>query len=240
MYNDHKKKKSTLPIDAILMAGGKGERLKPLTEKLPKPLLLVGEKAIIDYNVDNLISYGVEHIHVTTNYLAEQIEDHFKDKRHGIKVNCIREKEFLGTIASVKLVRDITYEKILIMNSDLFTNVNFEDFYHYFIETDADMSVAAIPYVINVPYGILELNGKNIQGIKEKPTYTYYANAGIYFIKKALLDLIPYNTYFNATDFMELLISSGKKIIYYPLIGYWIDIGKHEDYQKAQDFVKHI
>ena len=235
-----KRKKSVLPIDAVLMSGGKGERLRPLTEKTPKPLLKVGEKAIIDYNVDNLINYGVENIYVTTNYLAEQIEEHFKEERQGITVNCVREKEYLGTIASVKLIPDMKNDEILVMNSDLFTNIDFEDFYRHFLEKNADMSAAAIPYSINVPYGIFELDGKNIQGIKEKPTYNYYANAGIYLIKKSLLDLIPEDAYYNATDFMNLLVSHGKTVVRYPLVGYWIDIGKLEDYQKAQDFVKHI
>ncbi len=235
-----KKKKSILPIDAVLMAGGKGERLRPLTEKTPKPLLKIGEKAIIDYNVDSLIRYGVESIHVTTNYLAEQIEEHFKTERQGIKISCVREKEFLGTIASVKLIPNINNDEVLVMNSDLFTNIDFEDFYRHFREKDADMSVAAIPYSINVPYGVFELEGRNIHGIKEKPTYNYYANAGIYLIKKSLLDLIPDGTYFNATDFMELLISKQKTVVRYPLAGYWIDIGKPVDYQKAQEFVKHI
>jgi len=234
------KKKSILPINAVLMAGGKGERLRPLTEKTPKPLLKLGEKAIIDYNVDRLIDYGVENIYVTTNYLAEQIEEHFVGERQGIKVNCVREKEYLGTIASAKLIPDIKSDEILIMNSDLFTNIDFEDFYCHFLEKKADMSAAAIPYSINVPYGIFELEGRNIQGITEKPTYNYYANAGIYLIKKSLLDLIPDGKYFNATDFMDLLISQNKIVVRYPLVGYWIDIGKPADFQKAQDFVKHI
>jgi len=237
---DLKKKRSILPIDAVLMAGGKGERLRPLTEKIPKPLLPVGNKAIIDYNIDSLIDFGVENIHVTTNYLAEQIEEHFKEERQGVRVNCVREKEFSGTIASVKLITNIKNDEILVMNSDLFTNIDFEDFYLHFREKDADMSAAAIPYSINVPYGIFELEGRNIQGVKEKPTYNYYANAGIYLIKKTALELIPDETYFNATDFMDLLILKGKTVVRFPLVGYWIDIGKQEDYQKARDLVKHI
>jgi len=237
---DLKHKKSILPIDAVLMAGGKGERLKPLTEKTPKPLLKIGEKAIIDYNVDHLISYGVENIHVTTNYLAKQIEEHFKQERGWIKINCVREKKYLGTIASVKLISDLKNDEILIMNSDLFTNINFEDFYLHFLKNEADMSVAAIPYSVNIPYGIFELEERNIQGVKEKPTYNYYANAGIYIIRKKMLDLIPDEKYYNATDFIDLLVSQDKTVTCYPLVGYWIDIGRPADYQKAQDFAKHI
>jgi len=235
-----KAQKSILPVDAVLMAGGKGERLRPLTETVPKPLLPVGNKAIIDYNVDSLISYGVENIHVTTNYLAEQLERHFAKERQGVRINCVREKEYLGTIASIKLIPNIKNDEVLVMNSDLFTNIDFEDFYRHFLENDADMSVAAIPHSVNIPYGIFELEGRNVKGVKEKPTYNYYANAGIYLIKKSLLDLIPDGAYFNATDFMDLLISQGKTVVRYPLVGYWIDIGKPADYHKAQDFVKHI
>lgn len=236
-----KRQNSILPIDAVLMAGGKGERLRPLTEKVPKPLLKVGEKAIIDYNVDRLISYGIENISVTVNYLKEQIENHFKDEREeGVQVKCVRESKFLGTIGSVKFVDSFQNDLVLIMNSDLFTNINFEDFYFHFIENEADMSVGAVPYSVNVPYGIFELNGRVIKGVKEKPTYNYYANAGIYLIKRKFLDLIPEDTFYNATDFIGTLISNGYKVIRFPLTGYWIDIGKQEDYKKAQELVKHL
>lgn len=233
-------KKSLLPIDAVLMAGGKGERLRPLTEKVPKPLLHVGNKAIIDYNIDRLISYGIEHISVTVNYLHEQIEDHFKESRNGIQIECICEPKYLGTIGSVKFVETFYNDTVLLMNSDLFTNIDYEDFYLHFREHDADMSVAAVPYSISVPYGIFELNGRNIEGVREKPTYNYYANAGIYLIKRELLNRIPEATFFNATDFMELLIREKKRVVRFPITGYWIDIGKHEDYKKAQELVKHL
>lgn len=235
-----KKFKSLLPIDAVLMAGGKGERLRPLTEKIPKPLLKVGEKAIIDYNVEALIGYGIENINVTTNYLGEQIEAHYANPFDGIKIKCMKEPKYLGTIGSVKFVDNFANDTILVMNSDLFTNINYEDFYLHFLKNEADMSVAAVPYSLSVPYGIFELNGRNIQGIVEKPVYNYYANAGIYLIRRELLDLIPKDAFFNATDFIELLISQEYKVIRFPLLGYWIDIGKHDDYQKAQDFVKHL
>ena len=235
-----KKKKAFLPIDAVLMAGGKGERLRPLTEKTPKPLLPVGNKAIIDYNVDRLISYGVENLSVTVNYLHEQIEAHFKDAREGIFVNCVCEPKYLGTIGSVRFVDNFHNDVVLVMNSDLFTNIDYEDFYIHFQENNADMSVAAVPYSVTVPYGIFELDGREIHGVKEKPTYNYYANAGIYLIKRELLRLIPDDTFYNATDFIEMLIQKRKKVVRFPITGYWIDIGKHEDYNRAQELVKHL
>ena len=232
--------KSHLPIDAVLMAGGKGERLRPLTEKTPKPLIKVGDKCIIDYNIDNLISYGIKNISVTVNYLGEQLEEHFSTKRNGIKINTVREPKYLGTIGSIKFVESFHNDTILVMNSDLFTNIDYEDFFLHFKDHDADMSVAAVPYIVKVPYGVFNLEGRNIKGVTEKPTISYYANAGIYLIKKELLKLIPDNEFYNATDFMSNLINSNYKVIRYPISGYWIDIGQHDELERAKEIVKHI
>lgn len=232
--------KSKLPIDAVLMAGGKGERLRPLTEKTPKPLLEVGGKCIIDHNVDRLISYGIEHIDVTVNYLAEQLEEHFATPRDGIQVRTFREPKFLGTIGSIKFVDTFYNDTILVMNSDLFTNIDYEDFFLHFQKNDAEMSVAAVPYNISIELGILDLDGRNIKGLIEKPKYNYYANAGIYLIKKRALAEIPEDTFFHATHLIEKLIAQGKKVIRYPLNGTWIDIGTPQEYSRAKDLVKHI
>jgi len=234
------KYKTRLPIDAVMMAGGKGERLRPLTEKTPKPLLPVGDKAIIDHNVDRLINYGVQHISVTVNYLKEQIEEHYREPRNGVNIQTVREPKFLGTIGSIKFVPTFYNDTVLVMNSDVFTNIDYEDFFLHFLQHDAEMSVAAIPYNVSIPYGILDLDGRNIQGLLEKPKYTYYANAGIYLIKRRALDEIPEDFFFNATDLVEKLIAEGKKVIRYPLNGTWIDIGNPQEYQKAQDLIKHL
>lgn len=234
------KYRTRLPVDAVLMAGGKGERLRPLTEKTPKPLLKVGDKAIIDHNIDRLISYGVRNISVTVNYLKEQLEEHFAKPRGEIHVRTVREPKYLGTIGSIHFVKEFYNDTILVMNSDLFTNINYEDFFLHFKEHDAEMSVAAVPYTVSVPYGIFDLNGRTIQGLIEKPTYNYYANAGIYLIKRRALGEIPEDTFFNATDFIEKLIDEGKKVIRFPLNGTWIDIGNPQEYQKAKDLVEHI
>ena len=232
--------KSMLPIDAVLMAGGKGERLRPLTEKTPKPLLEVGGKCIIDHNVDRLISYGVQHINVTVNYLGEQLEEHFATPRSGVQVRTFREPKFLGTIGSIKFVDTFYNDNILVMNSDLFTNIDYEDFFLHFQMHDAEMSVAAIPYNISIELGILDLDGRNIKGLIEKPKYNYYANAGIYLIKKRALTEIPENTFFHATHLVEKLITQGKKVIRYPLNGTWIDIGTPQEFERAKELVKHL
>ena len=232
--------KTRLPIDAVLMAGGKGERLRPLTEKTPKPLLPVGDKAIIDHNIDRLINYGVKHISVTVNYLGEQLEKHFAEPRGDVKVQTVREPKFLGTIGSIRFVKEFYNDTVLVMNSDLFTNINYEDFYLHFKDHDADMSVAAVPYDVDIPLGILNLDGRNITGLSEKPHYGYYANAGIYLIKKSALDLIPKDRMFHSTDLVEALIAAGRKVIRFPLNGTWIDIGTPQEYKRANDMVNHM
>ncbi len=232
--------KSILPIDVVLMAGGKGLRLRPLTENIPKPLLKVGDKSIIDYTINNLVNYGIENINVNINYLAEKIENHFKINKFGVNIICNKEPEFLGTMGSIKYVKNLNHDMVLVMNSDLFTNIDFEDFYLNHLEQSADMSVASVPYSVPVPYGIFDIKESKINGIVEKPTYNYYANGGIYLIKKHLFDLIPDNTFFNATDFINLLINKSYKVVSFPIIGYWIDIGNPDDYKKVQDFVSHM
>jgi len=230
-----------LPVDVVLMAGGKGERLRPLTEKIPKPLLKVGKKAIIDHNVDRLISYGIKHVNVTVNYLGEQLEEHFREPYNDVQINVVREPEFLGTLGSIRFIPDFFNDTVLVMNSDLFTNINYEDFYLHFKEHDADLSVATVPYSVSIPYGILELEGRrDVKGLVEKPSYDYYANAGIYLIKKSALDLIPENTFYNATDFIENLVAKNKKVIRFLLNGIWIDIGNPHELQKAKELVNYF
>ncbi len=232
--------RSRLPLTAVLMAGGKGERLLPLTEHTPKPLLPVGDKAIIDHNVDRLLDFGVRDIHVTVNYLAGQIEAHFAAPRGGVSVRCFREPAFLGTIGSLRLIPDMDSDTVLVMNSDLFTNIDLEDFYLHFLEHGADLSVAAVPYNVSIPYGILDLDGRDVKGIIEKPVFNYYAGAGIYLMKKSVIDEIPEGTRFHATDLIEKLVAAGRKVIRYPLNGTWIDIGTLKEYQKANDLIRHL
>ncbi len=229
---------SLLPLDAVLMAGGRGERLRPLTLDTPKPLLPVGGRCIIDYNIEALARNGITDISVTVNYLAEKIEQHFERPVAGIKVKCVKEPCRLGTIGSLTLVEPGKNPTVLLMNSDLLTNINYEAMYMTHIENDADMTAAVIPYVVSVPYAIFRTNGNSIQGLEEKPTYNYYANAGIYMINRRCLEIIPRNTYYDATDFIEALIEQGGRVRQYVIDGTWIDIGSPDDYRAAQELMK--
>lgn len=231
-----------IPADAVLMAGGQGKRLLPLTKETPKPLLKVGDKPIIEHNIDRLISFGIKKICLSINYLGDQLVDYFGDgSKKNANISYVKEEKPLGTIGSILLIEKFEKEDILVMNSDLLTNIDFTDFYTTFKDADADMAVAATSYHVDVPYAVLEVDGKNLAtSLKEKPRYTYYSNAGIYFLKKDLLKLIPKDDFFDITDLMEAVLAQNKKLITYPITGYWLDIGKPEDYIKAQEDIKHL
>jgi dTDP-glucose pyrophosphorylase len=238
---DLKKCASILPLECVIMAGGRGERLRPLTDNVPKPMLLLGNKPIIVHNIDRLISYGIEKIYISVRYLGQKIVDYFGDgSSKGIRIEYIWEDEPIGTVGAISLVKDFTTDYILIMNSDLFTDVDFEDLYLNVINSDSSLGVSTIPYTTKIPYGIFTVDENQIKGLKEKPIYTNYANAGIYILKKKIIDKIPYNSFFNITDLMEKLIEEGQTVIHNPIVGYWIDIGQLQDYLNAQEIVKHL
>ncbi|GHA53275.1 nucleotidyltransferase family protein [Pontibacter akesuensis] len=233
--------KSYLPIDAILMAGGRGERLRPHTDTTPKPLLKIGDKPIIEHNIDRLVSFGIDDIWISVRYLGEQLEEYFADgSSKYINIKYVWEDAPLGTLGAVSKIKDLQHDYILVSNSDLLTNLDYEDFFIDFIKKDAAISVVTIPYTVKVPYAVLETEDNNIKSFKEKPSYTYYSNGGIYLLKKEVLEYIPRDSFYNTTDLMELLIKKGMKVNSYPLRGYWLDIGKPEDFQKAQEDIHHI
>jgi len=231
---------SILPVDVVIMAGGKGARLKPLTDSIPKPLLKLGDKPIIDYVIDHLIEFGIENIHISVNYLADQIQDYLGDgSSRGLKINYLKESQPLGTIGSVSLIDDLQQD-LLVLNADLFTNIDYEDLYLYFIQEQADMAIASVPYSVNIPYAVLKEQEKRVIDFAEKPDSTNYVNAGIYLIKKEHAQKIPKEKKFDATDFINLLLKEQKKVIHNPIIGYWTDIGNHEELKKAMEIVNHI
>ena len=234
--------KSYLPLDAIIMAGGKGTRLRPLTNDIPKPLLPVGDKTIMEHNVDRLTEFGIDDFWFSVNYLGKKIEEFFgSGKQKNISISYVWEDKPLGTIGAASKIDNLKHEDILVTNSDILTSLDYEQFYLDFKNSKADFSIACIPYNVNVPYAVLEKDDHGfIKSFKEKPTYTYYSNGGIYLMKKSVLSLIPKNSFFNATDLIDLLISKNKKVVSFSLDGYWLDIGKHDDYKKAQIDIKKI
>lgn len=239
---DLKSVRTVIPAGALIMAGGRGERLRPLTDSLPKPLLKIGEKPIIEMNIDRLIQFGIKKFYISIKYLGEKIVDHFGDgSSKGVSITYLKEESPLGTLGSCSMIDDLEYEHLLVMNSDILSNINFEDFFNYYRSQNALMCAASIPYNVSIPYGIMKMDEKNcITGLVEKPTYTYYANAGIYLLHRELIRRIPQNTAYNTTDLMQELINECKRLVHYPILQYWLDIGKYEDYVKAQQDYKHI
>lgn len=227
--------KSYLPVDAVIMAGGRGERLRPFTDSIPKPLLKVGEKPILEHNVDRLKLYGIDDFWITLKYLGEQIEQYFgSGHEKNIEIQYVYEREALGTIGAISMIHNFSHDYVLVTNSDLLTNIDYEHFFLDFLKNEADFSVVTIPYSVDIPYAVLETNNGHVLNFREKPTYTYYSNGGIYLMKREVLQHLPIEKYFNATDLMEVLIKNGSKVISYPLSGYWLDIGRHEEFEKAQ------
>lgn len=239
---DLSKTKAVLPMSAVIMAGGRGERLRPLTDSTPKPMLHVGEKPIIERNIDRLIECGVKEIFITVKYLKEQIMEYFGDgSSKGVSIKYFAEEEPLGTLGSLAMIDQPSNEDVLVMNSDLLTNIDFVDFYSFYKESEADMILASIPYVVDVPYAVLDTNRDDVAAFSEKPSYTYYSNGGIYLLKYGLSDQITKGQHYNATDLMDHIIATeGKTLKHYPLLGYWLDIGKHQDFMKAQEDIKRI
>ena len=236
-----RKIKSYLPIDAIIMAGGRGQRLQPLTDSTPKPLLKVGNKTIMEYNLDRLAMFGIDDFWISLNYLGEQIEDYFgTGKQKNINIEYVWEDKALGTIGAASKIINFKHDYVLVTNSDLLTNIDYENFFLEFIKQKADLAVLTIPYQVSIPYAVLETNVGKVKSLKEKPTYTYYSNGGIYLIKREMLHYIPKDKFHNATDLIEELIQKNHKVISIPFSGYWLDVGKHEDFEKAQIDINNI
>lgn len=232
---DLRRRRGWLPAAGVLMAGGRGERLRPLTLDTPKPLLEVGGAPIIGHNIELMQSYGVEDIYITVNYLKEKIVEYVGTRygEQGAGIRCVEEPRRLGTMGSLSLVEDIQEPNVIVMNSDLLTDVNLEALWLKHIETEADITVAVVPYNISIPYAIMRHSGDRVEGIEEKPTFNYYANGGIYLLRKEVRDALPKGEYLDAPDLIDRIIGEGGRVSQYVMEGRWIDIGSPDDYRHA-------
>lgn len=232
--------KALLPVSALIMAGGKGERLRPMTLSTPKPLLQIEGKAIIDYAVESLASVGIDDITVSTSYLSEQLDAHFAEPVANVAVKTERETEPRGTIGALALLLPkIKHNHVLVMNSDLITDIAFDEMYERHIANGNDITVAALPYTVSVPYAILSTDGETVTSLEEKPTYSLYANAGIYLISRRAATLVPATGRYDATDLIADAISNNLTVGYYPINGTWIDVGTPADFRHACDILKY-
>lgn len=231
------KKDKLFPVEVVIMAGGEGKRLLPLTANTPKPLIEINGKPIIDYNYETLRDLGVTSFHISINYLKEQIKQHFNLKEDVKSVKFIEEDKPLGTLGSLSLIDKIDSEYILIINSDILTNVNFTNFLDKFIESDCDLGLVSITYSIQIPYANLKIENNKLVDFEEKPTFDYSVNTGIYLMKKGVLADLPRNQFYNATDLLRDYLLEGKKIYIHSDHCYWKDIGKIKDLNQAKSDV---
>ncbi len=239
-FIDLAKIKAMLPIDAVIMAGGKGVRLKPYTNDIPKSMLELNKKPIIAHNIDRLIEYGVKNFYISVNHLKEQIKNYLDKNYTNINIHYIEENEPLGTIGSVSLIDNFQNNDVLVINADILTNIDFEDFFINYKNFKDDMSVATFNVKVEIPYAVLETQEKRIKSFIEKPTYTYYSNAGIYLLNKKFITLIPKGKVYDTIDLIEKMIENNKKVSHFPIRGYWLDIGTVQNYSKAQDDIRYI
>lgn len=223
-----------LPMQAVIMAGGFGTRLRPLTEEVPKPMLPVGDRPLMEHIIQQLRQAGIHKVNITTHYLEEKIAGHFGDgSRFGVDLSYVSEDRPLGTAGALGLMKKPD-EPILVMNGDILTRVDFRAMLSFHRKHEAELTVGVRQYDLQVPYGVIECHGEQIRGVREKPLLKFFVNAGIYLLEPSALRYIPSDQRFDMTDLIERLIAEDCRVISFPIMEYWLDIGQHPDYRQAQ------
>lgn len=227
--------KARLELQAVIMAGGKGTRLRPLTEDVPKPMLTVGGRPLMERIVEQLQKTGIRNVSVTTHYKPEKIVEHFgTGSAFGVDINYVNEDQAMGTGGALGLM-PAPSGPMLVINGDILTDVNFQALLAYHQEHEAAMTVAVRQYVFQVPYGVIECEQEYVRQLKEKPEVRFFVNAGVYLIEPAVYEFVPRGQRFDMTDLIQKLLDGGRTVVSYPILEYWLDIGQHADYAKAQE-----
>jgi dTDP-glucose pyrophosphorylase/CBS domain-containing protein len=226
-------------LQAVIMAGGFGTRLKPLTDKIPKPMLPVAGRPLMERLVEQLQHAGIRRVNVTTHYKPEKIVEHFGDgSAFGVEITYVNEETPLGTGGALSLM-STPDTPVLVVNGDVLSGIDFRKMLEYHQDHRADMTVAVTSHIIKVPYGVVDQGeGAKILGVREKPEVVLFVNAGIYLLEPFTYQLVPKGTHFNMTDLVERLIADGRNVISYPIREYWLDIGQRADYEHAQELLK--
>ncbi len=229
----------TAPVHAVVMAGGYGKRMMPLTADTPKPMLRVGDQPLIERLVQQLKQAGISRVDISTHYKAEQISAHLGNgDAFGIEVGYVSEDHPLGTAGGLSLISGD--DPLLVINGDILTALDFRALLNFHFEHGAEMTVAVREYGFDVPYGVVETDGVNVTAITEKPTVKFFVNAGIYLVSSLARQLIPSGQPFDMPQLIDMLVKSGGRIISFPVWEYWLDIGRHEDYERAQKDVQQM
>jgi len=220
----------------VLMVGGLGTRLRPLTDNTPKPMLKVGDKPILETIILNFKKYGFTQIILSVSYKAEIIENYFKDgSKFGVNIEYIYEEKRMGTAGALSLMKNKLYEPFFVMNGDLLTNINFESMMEYHISHKSIATMGVREYDFQVPYGVVNVDGIDIQHIEEKPIHNFFVSGGVYILDCKALDFIPNNQFYDMPSLFERLIEERLSSIAFPIREYWLDIGRVEEYKKAND-----
>jgi dTDP-glucose pyrophosphorylase len=220
----------------ILMVGGLGTRLRPLTENTPKPMLKVGNKPILQTIVEKFAEYGYTNIVMCVNYKSHIIQNYFKDgKEFGVNIEYVLEEQRMGTAGALSLLKEKPIEPFFVMNGDLLTNVNFEHLHDYHLSNNSMGTMCVREYDFQVPYGVVNIEGSSIRSIEEKPTHRFFVSAGIYMLSPDVLEYIPNNEFYDMPILFEKIISENKNAVSFPLREYWLDIGRIEEYKKANE-----
>lgn len=220
----------------ILMVGGLGTRLRPLTENTPKPMLKVGNKPILQTIVEKFAEYGYINIVMCVNYKSHIIKDFFGDgSDFGVRIEYILEEQRMGTAGALSLLKERPTEPFFVMNGDLLTNINFEHLYDYHLSNNSMATMCVREYDFQVPYGVVNIENSKIKSIEEKPIHRFFVSAGIYMLSHEVLNDIPDNEFYDMPTLFEKLINKNKNVISFPLREYWLDIGKLEEYKKANE-----
>ncbi len=220
----------------VLMVGGLGTRLRPLTDNTPKPMLKVGNKPILQTIVEKFAEYGYINIVMCVNYKSHVIKDYFGDgSEFGVNIEYIFEDQRMGTAGALSLLKEKPTEAFFVMNGDLLTNVNFEHLHDYHMSNSAMGTMCVREYDFQVPYGVVNIEDSRIISIEEKPMQKFFVSAGIYMLSPEILKFIPQDEFYDMPTLFEKLISENKNAISFPLREYWLDIGRMEEYKKANE-----
>ena len=227
-----------LDLSAVIMAGGYGKRLLPLTEQVPKPMLPVGDRPLLERTIEQLRRSGVREVYLTTHYLPESIIKHFGDgEAFGVKLNYLKEDQPMGTAGGLKLMKKAS-STLLVMNGDILTGVPFHEMLTYHRKNAAEITVGVRKYEMQVPFGVVDCDDVRITNLREKPLLTFFINAGIYLLEPSVCKYIPEGERFDMTDLIQKLLDFERSVVSFPIVEYWMDVGRHEDYKQAQEDVR--
>jgi dTDP-glucose pyrophosphorylase len=219
----------------VLMAGGLGSRLRPLTESCPKPMLPVGGKPILESILESFADQGFRNFFLSVNYLADSIRDHFGDgSPWGVRITYLSERKRLGTAGALSLLPDRPSDPLIVMNGDLLTRVRFDGLLHFHHEHGAAATMAVREYDFQVPYGVVRLDGSHVTAIDEKPVQRFFVNAGIYALSPAALEHVPADDFFDMPSLFQRVLATGGKVAAYPVREYWMDVGRLDEFERAQ------